>query len=612
MVPENFYPASRPPLPAVVSELRPAEAKSHFAFTVFKWYPLILAFGAVLMVAATVAMLLKPVLPSATARILIKTGPDTLPITGLPVSAGRASPEYLQTEAELLTSRIVLLPVARALRQEQSQTVTDDAIDGDVSALRAGLVVTVVANTTMLEVRKSAPTEAEAARLLRMIIDSYVDQHASAYSGSTRFETFFEREAGTAAASLKEAEDRLQRWRETNKVVAAEEQLLAQLAAVVEFEGSLKRTETDIEGTRAQMAALARDIAALPRESVTSRENMANPLIARLKADIATEEAALRDLNRSPVTERLRIDIAGAELATRDASASPLVGKLKGDLVTAELALNDLRQRYTDEDRRVQEKLEQIERLQQSIVVAEREAVTAAEERTHSLRRELAAAQGDVEHASRARIAGLRAQLIAAERDRDVFGRETVAPNPLREILNRDLVSARARLTALGSQRDGLRDQLNEARTTLAHLRDKRVEAERMGREVELAKAVYLQNTKRLDDARLMIGLRRHQLTNIAVTEPPRATAGSHSPKQVALVALLGAVLGLALGVATALVLDFFNWSLRTRDDVEFYLGVPALAAVPAIAGPSRPPRSLPTLEDRDMSTHARHERGRD
>jgi len=607
MPPDSISPTSR--LPLVVPVLQPGEAKSHVVLTIFKWYPLILAFGLVLMVAATIAMLLRPVPPSATARILIKTGSDAVPISGLPLAAGQGGPEFLHTEAELFTSRIVLLPVARALRAERGETVADRELDSDVSALRAGLVVTRVPNTTMLQATWSGTTAAEAERLLGMIIESYVEQHAGAYSGSTTVSAFFERETGAAAANLRAAEDRLQRWREANDVVAAEDQLLAQLATVGEFEGGVRRTQVDIETTRTHIDTLARDVAALPRESVTSREQMANPLVARLKADIAIEEANLRDLGRNPVTERLRMDITAAEVAIRDASASPLVSKLKGDLVTAELALNDLRQRYNDTDRRVQEKLEQVARLQHEIAAAEREAATTATARLQNLQRELATTQRDVEKAARARVAELRVQLAAAERERGVFGRETMAPHPLREILTRELATARARLTTLASQRDGLRAQLQEARVGLARWQDKRVEADRIAREVELAKAVYLQNTKRLDDARLTVGLRKHQLTNVAVTEPPRGSAASRSPKQVALVALLGGVVGVGLGVATALALDFFNWSLRTPEDVEFYLGIPAVAAVPALSGP--PTRhALPVLGQRETDATSRDERG--
>jgi uncharacterized protein involved in exopolysaccharide biosynthesis len=580
--------------------LVPAEAKSHFALTLFKWYRLILACGLVMMVAATIAILLKPALPLATARILLKSGLESIAIPGLPTSAGRGGQEFLQTQAELFASRIVLLPVARALREARGAAIDDDrALESDVASLRSELVVVPVPNTTVIQATKFAPTEAEAEQILRMIIDSYIDRHGTANDGSTSVSTYFEREATAAAANLQEAEERLQRWRADNNVVAAEQQIIAQLAGVGELEAALKRTDVETETTRMQIATLTRDIAALPRESVTAREEMANPLVSRLKESIAVEEATLRDVNRGVVTQNLQTEIAAAEVAARDAGTSPLVAKIKADLVTAGLALNDLRQRYTDEDRRVQEKLEQLQRMRQELAAAERAAVTAAQERLQSLRRELTTAQQDVESAARERIAALRAQLAVAEQEGNVFSRATLALTPLRETLNRDLATARTRLSALGPQRDGLRAQIQQARVELAHLQDKRIEAQRITRQVDMAQELYLQNKKRLDDARLTAGLRKQQLTDIAVIEPPSGRTSRPGLQRVALVGLLGGLVGLGLGVAVALALEFFNWSLRTPEDVEFYLGVPALATVPAMGGAVRRPTALTAFTER-------------
>ena len=578
-----------------MAEPRPGEANYHLVLTILKWYRLILCFGLVLMVAAGVAMLVKRDTPFATARLLIKSGDD--PVSGLPT--GRSvSPDSLQTEAQLFASRIVLLPVARALLAARGGPGGDGALDDEVEALRANLLVTAISNTTMLLARHSARDGVEAERRLRMIVDSYLEQHAAAYSGSTSFSAFFEHETAKAAAQLNEAEDRLQAWQEANNVVAIEDEVVAQLAEVAGFENELRRAEVGIEATRAEIKTLTRDIAALPAQSVTSRDRVPNPLAARLKIDLATAEAALRDVKRGPVIERLQIDIATAEVAMRDAGASPLAAKLKADLATAEIALHDLRQRYQDEDRRVQEKLEQIDRLRHGIAAAERDAVTAAAERVENLRRQLEAAERDADAAARDRVSALRSQLDAAERDGEVLGREALAPHPLREMLNRDVASARARLTSLASQRDTLRGQLQLARTALAGLQQKRVHAERLWRDIELARTLHLQNSKRLDDARITAGLRRHQLTNVAVIEPPRAAAPSGSRRSVVLVSVLGGVVGLGLGVATALALEFCNWSLRTSEDVEFYLGVPVVAAVPLASGPTRP-RALPALDDR-------------
>lgn len=587
MAPEALPPASLPPVAQPPIELRPVEANHHLLLTLLKWRRLILLSGLVLMVAAAAAVAMRAPSWSAAAKILIKGGQDALPIAGLPDASRRAATaEVLETEAELFASQVVLAPVARALREARGEPVDEADLAGDVRTLRSNLDVSQVPNTSLLQARYSAPAAEEAEHVLRRIVDSYVNQHALAY-GSTSLTAFFEGETDRAATQLKSLEDRLQRWQQTHDIVAVHDQIAAQVAAVGEFQGGVRRTEVEIEALRAQIEKLERDVAALPEKAVISRENVANPLVARLKSDLAVEEAALRDGRREPLVERLRLDIATAEVAVRDAANNPLVTRIKGDLVTAQIALNDLRQRYTDEDRRIQEKLDHIRRLEDELRAAEREATAVAQERLEGLRRELARAERDAEAQTRARIATLRSQLAEAERDGDAFAREMVAPNPLREVLLRDQAAARARLSALISQRDTMRQQLDTARQALARLQEQRIEFDRLSRDLELARAVYMQNSKRLDDARLAAGLERHQLTNIALIEPPHASGSSKSPRQIALVALLGAAVGLGLGVVAAFALEFFNWSLRTADEVEFYLHVPVVAAVPAIDSPA-------------------------
>jgi uncharacterized protein involved in exopolysaccharide biosynthesis len=595
-------------MPVADAESRLTQTNADVFFTLLKWHRLILLTAVVMMAAGALGMYLKPPAPAAIARILIKTDRGNLPITGLPTTpgGGSLSQDILQTETEFFLSHVVLVPVARALRADRGETVLDSQLDPDIVGLQLRLSVVPVPNTTIIQAKISAPTDAEAERTMKLLVDSYLEQHAVAYSGSSNLSSFFTDETGRADTALKESEDRLRQWQTANNVIALEGQITAQLATVGEFESARKRTEVEIEATRAQIDTLTRDLASLPTQSVTSREQTVNPLIARLKGDLANEEAALRDVRRSAVPERLRIDIAAAEVALAEASVNQTVARLKDDLAGAERSLAELRQKHAEQDAPVQEKLQQVRRLQQRIAMAEeaplplfqREAVATARERVLSLRREMAAAEREAEAAARERVTNLRAQLLAAEQDRDTFGRETTAPNPMRELLSRDLYAARARLTSLSSQQNALRDQGNASTAALTRLREKRVDFERLSREVEVAKALYMQNTKRLDDARVAAGLKKHNLTHAVVIEPAHVAPPARRLKPIAAVAFLGAVVGAGLGVAAAFALEFFNRSLRTPDDVEFHLGVPVLAAVPAVAGWSRPARALRSVDD--------------
>jgi uncharacterized protein involved in exopolysaccharide biosynthesis len=583
-------------VPVDAPDFRPADMNRLIVFTVFKWSRLILAMGVALAIGTAIALYLQPPRGSATARILVK--PDrALQLSGLRAGGRGDSPsDLLQTEMEFLASRAVLVPAARSLRAERQERrsaaaagsaadapASDDAgLARDVRTLRDNLGVLPVPHTTIIEAKYTTRSAEDAERALRHIIDNYVEQRGVIYIGTESLTEFYERETAKAAAELSQAEERLARWQQDNNVVAVHDQISTQLRTLGDLEAGFLRTEAELDATRARIDTLTAELTTLPTQAVTSRVRVPNPLVARLKTELAAAEAMVQDDRRNPVVGRLRADLVAAELALKEGPTGPLVERLRADLVTADLALHDLRQRYTDEDRRVREKLDQIAQVKRQLADEESASVAASRARLEALRRELAAAEAAVDRAARERIATLRTQLADAEREGEIVGRETVALNPLRQSLTQDLGSARALLTSLVSRRDSHRGQLQEATRMLAGLREKRVHADRLGREVELARTAYMQHAKRLDDARLAAGLERNQLANIAIIEPPHAT-GTRSGFRFQLVVLAGLV-GLGLGAAAAFGKEFLNASLRTREDVEFYLRLPVIAAVPALS----------------------------
>ncbi|HXH82887.1 MAG TPA: Wzz/FepE/Etk N-terminal domain-containing protein [Candidatus Tectomicrobia bacterium] len=589
---DQSRPAVLPPaIPPDAVEIRPSEVNRLILVTLFKWRWLIVGVAVTLAIGAAVAMLLRPPRATAMAKLLIKSDRAALQLSGLPTPNPRPTTEAIYTEVELLQSRAVLVPAARSRAGSEA---ADRDIERDVEALRDNLDVTVLPNTNVIQVTYTTRRPADAEVSLRHIVDHYLEQHAAAYIGSTNLSTFYERETERASAALAAAETRLVQWQQANSVVAVESQIQNLLQTLGDMEANLKRTNAEVDATRAQIAALTRDIAALPRQAVTSQERVANPLVARLKSEIAAAQATMQDARKSPVTERLLAEISEAEVALTNPPASPLLARLHGDVVTAEVALHDLRLRYTDEDRRVREKAEQIAQLKNQIAAEERAVVTYNQQRLVALRRELASAEQAAAEAARGRLATMQQHLVEAERQGDVVGRETISLHPLRETLTRELGTARSRLTSLESQRDALQEHVRQATASLNTLRDKRVEADRLTREVESARGRYLANAKRLDDARLVAGLEKNQLSNVALIEAPHVSSAKSRWFRLDLVALAGLV-GLGLGLVAALTLEFSNGSVRSREDVEFYLRLPVLASVPALPerGPSHTPPAL-------------------
>jgi protein tyrosine kinase modulator len=111
-------------------------------------------------------------------------------------------------------------------------------------------------------------------------------------------------------------------------------------------------------------------------------------------------------------------------------------------------------------------------------------------------------------------------------------------------------------------------------------MREKRVEFNRLSRTVELSRDAFMLYGKKVEEARIAARLDKEPLSNVAVIEEPYAPYVTDINKRIGMV-LLAAIVGVSLGVAIAFVFDFFNNSLRTEEDVEYYLGAPVLASIP-------------------------------
>jgi uncharacterized protein involved in exopolysaccharide biosynthesis len=275
-------------------------------------------------------------------------------------------------------------------------------------------------------------------------------------------------------------------------------------------------------------------------DTLEDRKRMLQQTDTQLEATKARISMLTNELKAQP--ERL---VMGQEHVT-----NPLMTRLQEQLATAEASGQDLLQRFTEKHRSVQEKRDQIA----------------------FLKKELSAVQ------------------------ESIIGRETTGLNPLRESLKQQLSDSQTLLSSLISQRAILRNQVRDLSDTLSNLREKKVKIDELSRRVDLRKDVFMLYGKKLEESRIATGLGKEQLANLALIGPPHATGETDFTKRIRLVVLSGFV-GLTLGLAIAFGLEFFNNALRTRQDVEYYLGLPVLAAVPEL-----PPTPLMLDYDRKVS----------
>ena len=415
---------------------------------IFKWKWLIFTLFLAFTVAAGVAMYMKPPVRTAIAKVLLKPDRVSLQISGVSASVGGKLPypsQVLQSEVELIKSREVLIPVAKRLLVNEGR-VEQDLNDGEI--------------------------ESKIALLRNGIVPvSFPDS-------SVIQVTYFAETSEEAVRVLK----------------LIMEQYMVQHEVV--YTGSTKLL-TFYEQERDRVGAQLR----AAEDQLRRWQEASN--VTSIDEQISLYISTLGDRERA--LQQMDTELAMARESVKD----PLAAKLRGDLVAAEVALQDILQRYTEIDRRVQEKRDQVSLIKKELAAAER-----------------------------------------------------------------------GFLTSLSSQRNTLRTQVREAAAAVAAMREKRVEFNRLSRVEELSREAFMLYGKKVEEARIAARLDKEQLSNVAVIEEPYAPYSTDRNKRIG-VTLLAAIVGLSLGLAIAFVVDFFNNSMCTEEDIERYLGAPVLASIP-------------------------------
>lgn len=98
-------------------------------------------------------------------------------------------------------------------------------------------------------------------------------------------------------------------------------------------------------------------------------------------------------------------------------------------------------------------------------------------------------------------------------------------------------------------------------------------------REVETNQQLYEGLLQRLKEAGVSAGLKASNIRIVDAAEPPKKPARPNLPLNLALAVLLGT----GLGVGAAFLQEHLDNSLKTSEDVERFLGLPALALIPAV-----------------------------
>jgi uncharacterized protein involved in exopolysaccharide biosynthesis len=334
----------------------------------------LLVFGLFLafFLSAAIAAYLEPPVASAVAKILLKPDRVSLRISDLAPQGRQAdySLQALQSEVELIKSRDVLRPVAEAVITSERRK-----------------------SSSKRDVDKEADPIADWKPPSRRDIDRRADSIANRVSAVALPETSVI-QVKYSDSSAKKAESILGLI--VNQYIAHHTRAYSGSVELVGFyEHEKERARVALENA----------------EDALREWQQANRVIS-IDEQIKGLLALLSNQERQSKEADATVQVAPQQ--------DPLLARLRQDLSAAEIALNEIRQRYMDTDRRVQEKQEQIQLIQLQIDSAHKALVASRGAQRRTLDRQIAETQATLEVMRGKKVEGERLSR-AVDLARDAF-----------------------------------------------------------------------------------------------------------------------------------------------------------------------------------------------
>jgi uncharacterized protein involved in exopolysaccharide biosynthesis len=160
--------------------------------------------------------------------------------------------------------------------------------------------------------------------------------------------------------------------------------------------------------------------------------------------------------------------------------------------------------------------------------------------------------------------------------------------NPLRQTLEGELNKARIEQSGRLSLRENLAGQVRLYKEQLDLLKSATTTNDDLSRQVKQTFDNYQLYAQKQEQARISDELDKQKISNVSILESPTVPRVPYKTNRP-LTALLGAAMGLLLGLGCAVVAEFFRETVHTPRELEVLTGVPVVATIPL----GKAPKSL-------------------
>jgi len=195
-----------------------------------------------------------PTLYEAKATILVKMGHEFLyrPEIQGGTQRGMTQEEALNNEIKILTNKDLIKNVINTVGVgklypkmiKEGSTIEKWTIDAAALTFEARLIALPIKNSNIIEVTFKHDDPVMAARTLNTLVEQFKDKHIDIYSDPKS--PFLEEQTAAFSDKLKEAEDRLQSFKQKNQVYSLDEQRSALLQQRISLDTTLRTTQTQL------------------------------------------------------------------------------------------------------------------------------------------------------------------------------------------------------------------------------------------------------------------------------------------------------------------------------------------------------------------------------
>jgi polysaccharide chain length determinant protein (PEP-CTERM system associated) len=142
------------------------------------------------------------------------------------------------------------------------------------------------------------------------------------------------------------------------------------------------------------------------------------------------------------------------------------------------------------------------------------------------------------------------------------------------------------KVRSLGMKRTALNDKISEYNRALLSLPQRQLELSRLRRDKAAAESTYSMLLQRLNESELLRSSELQNMGRVAQVLDPAILPDRPVKPNKKKIAFLAVAMGMAIGFGVTFLLEYFDRSFRSVDEVRSYLDIPVLAAIPKLNTP--------------------------